>query len=212
MPTTLSPDGRSHPPHLRPWRDGWRHLRFMLLFSPNWLFLYPGLAIMAIGLVCGGIVVAGPVTVAGAQFDVDALIYFAFFSIIGFQAVLFSFLSRVYAHQEKLFPPSAGFLRVLRAVTLERGLVAGAMIALAGFLLGAYSLIDWGRHSFGAMNFASLARIVIPSATAMTIGVELILFSFFFSTLQLSVRDLWHESSALSGGEREAEKVYRAGG
>lgn len=193
VPTTLSPDGRSRPPHLRPWRDGWRHLRFMLLFSPNWLFLYPGLLMMAIGIVCGAAILAGPVTIAGARFDVNALIYFAFFAIIGFQAVLFSFLSRVYATQEKLYPATAGFSNILRLVTLERGLVLGGLTALTGILLGGYSILDWSRHGFGAMDFASLARIVIPSATAAALGVELILFSFFFSTLQLSVRDLWRD-------------------
>lgn len=197
VPTTLSPDGRSRPPHLRPWRDGWRHLRFMLLFSPSWLFLYPGLLMMAAGLVCGAAVVAGPVTIAGARFDVNALIYFAFLVLIGFQAVLFSFLSRVYATQEKLYPRTAGFSSILRNVTLERGLIVGALVALTGISLGGYSILDWSRHGFGAMDFASLARLVIPSATATAIGVELILFSFFFSTLQMSVRDLSHDPSVL---------------
>ena len=195
VPTTLKPDGRSRPPHLRPFRDGWRHLRFMLLFSPNWLFLYPGLVMMAVGLVCGAAVLAGPVTIAGARFDVNALIYFAFFVLIGFQAVLFAFLSRVYATQERLYPRSAGFSTILRSVTLERGLIAGALIALVGLILGGYSILDWSEHGFGAMDFASLARVVIPSATAGAIGVELIFFSFFFSTLQLSVRDLSSDRS-----------------
>ena len=162
----------------------------MLLFSPNWLFLYPGLLMMAVGIICGASVLAGPVTIAGARFDVNALIYFAFFVLIGFQAVLFAFLSRVYATQEKLYPATAGFSSILRNVKLERGLVAGALFALTGLALGAYSIYDWGEHGFGAMDFPSLARLVIPSATAAAIGVELILFSFFFSTLQMSVRDL----------------------
>jgi glycosyltransferase involved in cell wall biosynthesis len=197
VPTTLSPDGRSRPPHLRPWRDGWRHLRFMLLFSPNWLFLYPGLLMMAVGLVCGASLIAGPVTIAGARFDVNALIYFAFFVLIGFQSVLFAFLSRVYATQEGLYPRTAGFSNILRSVTLERGLVIGALIALTGILLGGFSILDWSKHGFGAMDFASLARLVIPSATAAAIGVELIFFSFFFSTLQLSVRDLSRDPSVV---------------
>ena len=167
----------------------------MLLFSPNWLFLYPGLVMMAVGLVCGAAVLAGPVTIAGARFDVNALIYFAFFVLIGFQAVLFAFLSRVYATQERLYPRSAGFSHILRSVTLERGLIAGALIALIGLLLGGYSILEWSEHGFGAMDFASLARVVIPSATAGALGVELIFFSFFFSTLQLSVRDLSSDRS-----------------
>ncbi len=208
-PTTLSPDGRSRPPHLRPWRDGWRHLRFMLLFSPDWLFLYPGLLMMAVGVVCGATVLAGPVTVAGLRFDVNALIYFAFFAIIGFQAVLFSFLSRVYATQEKLYPATAKFSNILRSVTLERGLVAGILMTLTGILLGGYSILDWSRHGFGAMDFANLARIVIPSATASALGVELILFSFFFSTLQLSIREQWREGTSSASRIQTASLVQR---
>jgi hypothetical protein len=150
---------------------------------------------MAVGLVCGASVLAGPVTIAGARFDVNALIYFAFFVLIGFQAVMFAFLSRVYATQEGLYPRSAGFANILRSVTLERGLVAGALITLIGLLLGGYSILDWSQHGFGAMDFPSLARLVIPSATASAIGVELMFFSFFFSTLQLSIRDLSRDPS-----------------
>ncbi|HWD97805.1 MAG TPA: glycosyltransferase family 2 protein [Bryobacteraceae bacterium] len=210
VPTTLSPDGRSRPPHLRPWRDGWRHLRFMLLFSPNWLFLYPGLLMMAAGLVCGASVLAGPVTIRGVQFDVDALIFFAFFVVIGLQAVLFAFLSRVYATQEKLYPPTAGFSNTLRIMTLERGLISGALIVLTGILLGGYSILDWSRHGFGSMDFASLSRLVIPSATATAVGVELIFFSFFFSTLQLSVRDLSPDPTLIEIPQR-IEKTHADG-
>jgi hypothetical protein len=195
VPTTLSPDGRSRPPHLRPWKDGWRHLRFMLLFCPNWLFLYPGLLLMASSLAAGARLLAGPAYIGTVRFDVDSLIYLAFFSVIGFQAVLFSLLSRVFAIQEGLYPSTQRFIAVLREITLERGLILGSLLALAGFSLGFYSIFDWHLHSFGLMDFTRLARLVIPSATGMTLGVQLVLFSFFFSTIHLSARDLRPEFS-----------------
>lgn len=126
----------------------------------------------------------------GVRLDIDSLIYLAFFTVIGFQAVLFSFLSRVHATQEGLYPPGAGFAGLLKAVTMERGLVAGILISLCGLSLGAYSLLEWQRHGFGLMDFSRLVRLVIPAATALTIGFETVLFSLFFSTLQLSVRTM----------------------
>ena len=187
-PTTLSRDGRSRPPHLRPWRDGWRHLRFMLLFSPNWLFLYPGIILMLTGIVFGAMLVHGPVAIGRVEFSVDTLIYCSFGVIIGFQAVLFSFLSRVYAIYEGLYPKTSSFARILSKIEPERGLVVGFSIFLAGFAATLYTVFDWKLHHFGGMDFTHLARWVIPAATAMAIGFELILFSFFFSTLQLSKR------------------------
>jgi glycosyltransferase involved in cell wall biosynthesis len=190
VPTTLDPDGRSRPPHLRPWRDGWRHLRFMLLFCPNWLFLYPGLLLMAASLAAAARLLAGPLFIGAVRFDVGSLIYLAFFSVIGFQAVLFSLLSRVFAIQAGLYPSTPGLMAVLREITLERGLVFGLLLALTGFGLGFYSIFDWHLHSFGLMDINRLARLAIPSATGMTLGIQLVLFSFFFSTLHLTTSDL----------------------
>jgi glycosyltransferase involved in cell wall biosynthesis len=188
VPTTLSPDGRSRPPHLRPWRDGWRHLRFMLLFSPNWLFLYPGILLMLAGVIFGGILLRGPLTFSGIQFDSDTLIYCSFGILMGFQAVVFSFLSRVYATHEGLYPRSSNFSSLLGVVNLERGLVVGVLAFLTGFLITLRAVFNWKQHHFGTMELSSLVRWVIPAATAMSIGVEIILFSFFFSTLELGIR------------------------
>jgi glycosyltransferase involved in cell wall biosynthesis len=187
-PTVLRPDGRSRPPHLRPWRDGWRHLRFMLLFSPNWLFLYPGLALMGVCLVMGALIVPGPMAVGGIHLDVDTLIYCSIGLLMGFQAALFAFLSRVYAVQQRLYPEPRRFRQLFRVVTLERGLIAGAVVAVAGVVGAVYSVLEWKRQAFGELNLAQTARIVIPSATAMALGIEIILFSFFLSTLGLSMR------------------------
>ncbi len=187
-PTTLSRDGRSRPPHLRPWRDGWRHLRFMLLFSPSWLFFYPGMILMLAGIVFGAMLVHGPVSVGRIQFSGDTLIYCSFGVIMGLQAVLFSFLSHVYAVYEGLYPKTSRFARVLSKIEPEGGLAVGFSIFLAGFAATLYTVFDWKLHHFGEMVFTHLARWVIPAATAMAVGFELILFSFFFGTLQLSKR------------------------
>jgi glycosyltransferase involved in cell wall biosynthesis len=195
VPTTLSPDGRSRPPHLRPFRDGWRHLRFMLLFSPNWLFLYPGLIAIAVCLAVGSLLLRGPVTFAGINLDIDTLIYAAFGIAVGFQTVLFAFLSRVYAVQEGLYPSTTAFRKLRRQITLERGLIAGTLILVSGFSAAVIAVMAWKRASFGQMDFNSLSRIVIPSALFVTLGFEIILFSFFFSTLELNIR---HYTTSIS--------------
>jgi glycosyltransferase involved in cell wall biosynthesis len=188
VPTTLSRDGRSRPPHLRPYRDGWRHLRFMLLFSPHWLFLYPGLVLMLFSFVVGGLLVAGPVNVFGHQLNVNTLIYCAFFLLIGFQSVMFSLLSRIYAVQENLYPITEGHKRIFRYVTLEAGLVVGMALSLAGFVLALYTVFVWKQQQFGELDLFRVSRIVIPAATSLALGIEIMLFSFFLSTLGLSIR------------------------
>jgi glycosyltransferase involved in cell wall biosynthesis len=188
VPTTLSPDGRSRPPHLRPYRDGWRHLRFMLLFSPNWLFLYPGLAAMLAGTVVGAVLLIQPIFLHEVRLGLDTLIYCTTLVIGGFQAVLFSVLSRTYATQEGLYPKTPGFESWFRHITLERGLLAGSIVTLAGLGSAAYAFREWRRHGFGAMQIEHIARIVIPSSVAISLGVEVVLFSLMLSTFGLSVR------------------------
>ncbi len=188
VPTTLSPDGRSRPPHLRPYRDGWRHLRFMLLFSPNWLFLYPGVLLMVVALILGVALENGPVNLPGVQLDVNTLIYCAFALLIGFQAVLFSILSRIYSIQENLYPTPRSYRQLFQYFTLERGLLFGAALTLIGFGTAIYTVAVWKHQAFGALDLARVARIVLPAATSMALGVELILSSFLLSTLGLSIR------------------------
>ncbi|HVT98077.1 MAG TPA: glycosyltransferase family 2 protein, partial [Acidobacteriaceae bacterium] len=188
VPTTLSPDGRSRPPHLRPYRDGWRHLRFMLLFSPNWLFLYPGLILVLIGLAGTVFLSFGQIHIRHLRFSIDTLIYCAFMIITGFQSVLFAVLSRVYAIQERLYPPGRLYNRLFRHIDLERGLIAGILLVLGGLGAAAYAVLEWRRHSFGPLNIEHISRIVIPSGLSITLGMEAILFSFFLSTLGMNVR------------------------
>ena len=188
VPTTLSRDGRSRPPHLRPYSDGWRHLRFMLLFSPNWLFLIPGLVLMLAGLAASARLLLSPIRIHQVQLGLDTLICSAFIIIAGFQSVLFAVLSRVYAVQEHLYPGGRFYRLILRHLGLERGLVAGAILALGGIGTMLYAIFEWRQANFGPLNIEHIARIVVPSGLMFTLGIETILFSFFLSTLGMTVR------------------------
>jgi glycosyltransferase involved in cell wall biosynthesis len=213
VPITLAQDGRSRPPHLRPYRDGWRHLRFMLLFSPNWLFLYPGLILMATAGLLGLRLEAAPLLLPnGMSLDVDTLIYCSFAVLIGFQSVMFSMLSRMYAVQESLYPITAASRRFFHFLTLESGLIVGSLLTLAGFATAVRSLSFWRHQAFGALDPSEAARLVIPAATAMALGIEIVLFSFFLSTLGLGVRrDRTQGAEGLSVPAEQSENTLRPG-
>jgi hypothetical protein len=188
VPVTLSADGRTRAPHLRPWRDGWRHLRFLLLYSPRWLFLYPGIALMLLGTVLGIALLPGSLDIGSVGLDVNALVYCAVAVIIGFQAVMFSVFARAFAASEGLLPPSKNMDRIFRVVTLEVGLVVGIALFLAGLGLSIYAFAFWSGRSFGALSTSSTIRLVIPAATFMILGLETVLASFFLSILGINRR------------------------
>jgi Glycosyl transferase family 2 len=183
VPTTLKKDGRSRPPHLRSWRDGWRHLRFLLLFSPRWLFFLPGILIGAAGLVIGALVAAGPVTIGSVKFDVDTLVAASAMVIIGFQAVLFWLFTQVYAGAEGFLPEEPTVQRLLEKLSLERGLIAGAAIGVAGLVGLIFSLTYWHANKFGQLNYEHALRLMVPSVTALVLSCQLILGTFFLSIL-----------------------------
>ena len=185
VPTTLSPDGRSRPPHLRPWRDGWRHLRFLLLFSPRWLFLYPGLALIVLGLLAGGWLAFGPRQFGGVVFDVHTLLYAAVAVLLGFQAVSFSLLSKYFAVAHGLHPPDPFLKRLFTYLTLEAGLVVGAGLFAAGLAGSLAAVWSWQQQSFGNLDAPRTLRLVIPSALALATGGQIMLASFFLSLLGL---------------------------
>jgi hypothetical protein len=187
VPTTLSPDGRSRPPHLRPYRDGWRHLRFMLLFSPNWLFLYPGILMMLLGLVIGSALLSEPIFLNSVRFGLDTLVYCSALVTAGFQAILFAVLSRAYAVQEGLYPKGLRSADYSSQFSLERGLIVGLVILLAGLASAAYAFLQWKHNAFGAMETEHIARLVIPSSVALSLGFEVILFSLLLSTFSLNL-------------------------
>lgn len=188
VPTTLSPDGRSRAPHLRTWRDGWRHLRFLLLYSPRWLFLYPGIFVFLVGLVMGGVLLAGPIQIGEHALDVSALVYSMAAVLIGFQAILFAAFSRAFVANEGLMPPSPRMQRAFKVLNLERGLIIGLLLLVVGIALAIYGFIHWGSSDFGALDARDAIRLAVPAATLSVLGVETIMGSFFLSVLGLSRR------------------------
>jgi hypothetical protein len=185
VPTTLSPAGRSRPPHLHTWRDGWRHLRFLLLYSPRWLFLYPGALLMLAGAAAGAWLLPGPRTIAGVTFDVHTLVYAAMSILVGFQAITFAVFTKVFAISEGLLPEDPRLSKVFRWITLEVGLVVGAVGVLIGIAGSIHALGFWGEHSFGQLNPSQTLRTVIPAVTCLTLGCQIIFSSFFLSVLGL---------------------------
>jgi hypothetical protein len=183
VPTTLAPDGRSRPPHLRSWRDGWRHLRFLLLFSPRWLFFYPGVVALVLGTVVGAAIIPGPLAIAGVKLDVDTLAAASAMVVIGMQAVLFAIFTSVYASNEGFLPPSVTVNRLLRVWTLERGLILGVVLGLLGLSGGIASLVLWSGTAFGRLPYDSVLRLVLPSVTALITSCQLIFGTFFLSIL-----------------------------
>ncbi len=188
IPTTLRPDGRSRPPHLRPWRDGWRHLRFMLLFSPRWLFLQPGLALFFGGLLIAALLVRGPLRIGAITFDVHTLIFAAMAVLIGFQAVTFAVFTKIFAINSGLLPADPRLERPLRWLNLERGLAFGAVLALSGLALSLHAVDVWSGHAFGNLAPGELLRLVIPGSVFLTLGCQIILMSFLLSILDLPLR------------------------
>jgi glycosyltransferase involved in cell wall biosynthesis len=185
VPATLSPDGRSHPPHLRSFRDGWRHLRILLLLSPRWLFLYPGALLMLAGLASMLWLLPGPRVVAGLGLGVNTLVYSSAAIVCGFQAVTFAIFAKVFAINARLLPPDARVHRFSSLANVEAGMAAGLLLFLGGLAGGAYSLGIWSLASFGALDPEVTLRIVAPSATAMIVGLQLIFSSFFLGVLGL---------------------------
>ena len=191
VPVTLSPDGRSRPPHLRTWRDGWRHLRFMLLFSPRWLFLYPGLALFSSGAVVGALLETGPKQIGPATFDIHTLLLAAFSCLIGYQLVVFAVFTKVFAMQQGFHPANPGYTAMFRYVNLETGLAVGALMLVLGVAGTILAVLSWGSVGFGALDPGLTMREVIPAALLITLGVQTIFASFFLSILGMEETADW---------------------
>jgi glycosyltransferase involved in cell wall biosynthesis len=189
VPVTLSPDGRSRAPHLRTWRDGWRHLRFMLLFSPRWLFLYPGLALLIAGVVVGALLETGPKRIGVATFDIHTLLLAGFACLIGYQLVVFAVFTKVFAMQQGFHPPNPTYTAMFRYINLETGLAAGALMLLVGVVGTVVAVLSWGAVGFGALDPRLTMREVIPAAVLLTLGVQTVFASFFLSILGIDQPD-----------------------
>ena len=188
LPTVLSQDGRDRRPHLRTWSDGWRHLRFLLVYSPRWLFLYPGIALLLFGAAASAWLLPGPRVVGHVVFDVDTLLFGAMSMLVGFQSLNFAVFSKVFAMMERLVPADPKFSRAFRYITLETGLLTGALLMLVGVGLWVFGLSYWNSHHFGPLDPSKMLRIVIPGFLSLTLGIQIILSSFFLSVLGIARR------------------------
>jgi glycosyltransferase involved in cell wall biosynthesis len=188
VPITLHPDGRkAHAPHLKTFRDGWRTLRFFMLYSPRWLFLVPGLLLILFGLIGYALAMPG-VTLGGVTFDAHTLLFSSLGVVSGYQAVLFALFTKTFAVNEGLMPPDERLERFYKVATLERGLIAGGIVLLLGLGLLAAALNQWRLASFGRLNYAETMRLVIPGAMLTTVAIQTICSSFFVSLLGMQRR------------------------
>jgi hypothetical protein len=190
VPTTLDPDGRSRPPHLRPWRDGWRHLRFMLLYSPRWLFLYPGMFLMLFGFLGMIRLIRGPMHVGRMVLDIDTLAFLSAAVLLGYQAMTFAVLSKVFAINVGLRPWEPRFHRLFNYLTMEVGLAIGTLVFIVGLVLAFSALAYWKVRGFGPLDPRLAMRVVIPAVLFLMLGCQTILSSFFLSVLGLKTRRL----------------------
>jgi glycosyltransferase involved in cell wall biosynthesis len=184
VPTILYPDGRSRPPHLRTWSDGWRHLRFLLLYSPRWLFYYPGILLMVIGLALTAWLLPGPRMVGNLQLDINTLMYAAFLSTLGLQAVIFSLLTKVFAISVGLRPPDPAMQTITKIGSLEKGIVIALLMMGIGLTSSVGALAYWSVNSFGPLDPTFSMRLVIPGTMLFAMGFQTLLASFFLGILQ----------------------------
>jgi hypothetical protein len=189
IPITLWKDGRkSHPPHLRTFRDGWRTLRFYLTYSPRWLFLYPGIVAIFIGLVGYAIALPG-LTIGGLTFDAHTLLFASLAVLLGYQSSLFAIFTKLFAIGEGLLPEDPRLMRFSKVVTLERGIGIGTCSLLIGCFLLIDALNQWRLTGFGRLDYSETMRWVIPGVTLTMLGFQTVLNSFFGSILLMRRRN-----------------------
>lgn len=186
VPIKLYPDGRNRRPHLRPWRDGWQHLRLLLLFSPRWLFFYPSLFFLLLGMGSMGLLLTGPVVIGRINLDIHTMLFSSLFMIVGFEILCFATFATVIANfQLKIHSVYTHPLSMLNWLTLERGLLLGLGLVGMGIIGAGYTLWYWVHHAFGPLVPTQMMRILIPSMTSMILGIQLMSASFFMSLLNL---------------------------
>jgi len=188
VPVILYPDGRDRKPHLRTWSDGWRHLRFLLLHSPDWLFLYPGLFLLLIGITGAAILSFGDIRIEHVRLGIHTLLYAYLFIMVGFHFLSFFMVSRLFGIDTQLFPQPKEYHKVRKLVTLETGLIVGFILLLAGIFLSAINIYDWKQTGFGDLEPNHNLRLLFPSITFILIGIEIILASFILSFIKISIR------------------------
>ncbi len=184
VPTTLFPDGRLRKSHLRTFSDGWRHLRFLLLYSPRWLFFYPGVLLMLLGVLVSTWIFMNP----QLTWDIHTMLYASGAIMIGFQTVIFAIFSKTFAVHEKLLPTNPKIDKILNSITLEKGMLIGSIMILLGLAGSIYSIMIWDEGSFFQYGITITMRIVIASVTLLILGFQVIFSSFFFHMLKLNTK------------------------
>ena len=185
VPTRLSKDGRDGPPHLNSWIDGWRHLRFLLLFSPRWLFFYPGILAFITGLLLTLVLILGPVTIGGVAFDIHSLLYTAVLTILGLQMIFFAVMIQLIGLRFGRLPEQVRFTRFLNFFSLERGLMLGFLAIFVGLLWTANAIALWQQSNFSTLDPTVTMRHTIPAVALIIIGVQTVFSSFFLSAIEL---------------------------
>lgn len=188
VPTILYPDGRTRPPHLRTWSDGWRHLRFLLLYSPRWLFFYPGLALTVLGILISAFLLPGPRAIGNVTLDINTLMYASLLTIVGVQAVLFSLFTTVFGVNAGLLPRDPLTEQFVQRIGLEKGILLSLGMILLGFASSVGALIYWSQNQFGEIDPTFSMRLVIPGAVLFTLGFQALFASFFLSILNTKLR------------------------
>ncbi|WP_341367834.1 glycosyltransferase family 2 protein [Yoonia sp. BS5-3] len=188
VPTTLKPDGRSRPPHLRSWRDGWLHLKLLLTFAPYWLFYYPGLIMFWTGLISFCALMMGPVVIGGVTFDVGTMILSSALLLTGFQMVCFYALSRIFAVRFNLLPTSDRFERLRKKITVDNACIAGGILLFIAFIATLSGIFSWGATGFGDMDASSIVRAASMAVVSASLGLQFITTGFLSSMLQQQIR------------------------
>ncbi|WP_236547753.1 glycosyltransferase family 2 protein [Sphingomonas sp. AX6] len=183
VPTTLAKDGRSRPPHLRTWRDGWRHLRFLLTYAPRWLFYYPGVALGGGGAIGLAVLAPGGFALAGVELSITSMLFAAMALLLGAQLLSFGILARLFGIVAGMWPTGRGTERFRKLFTVERGCQTGGVLFAAGCVGLAWLVADWASAGFGPMNPYALMRGAIPSMAAAVLGLQIVFTSFLIGLI-----------------------------
>jgi glycosyltransferase involved in cell wall biosynthesis len=188
VPVILYPDGRTRPPHLRTWADGWRHLRFLLLYSPRWLFFYPGIILTITGFLISLLLIGRPLTLGRVVLDINTLMYASFLIILGVQSILFSLFTYVFGVNAGLLTRHSSTEKLMSGISLERGALLSVGMIVLGFASSIGALLYWGQNHFGPINPSVSMRLVIPGAVLFTLGFQIFFASFFLSILNTKLK------------------------
>jgi hypothetical protein len=202
VPTTLAKDGRGRPPHLRSWRDGWRHLRFLLMYSPKWLFLYPGIFISLFGLLTVGLVLPGPLRIGSVVFDIHTLLVGTAAILTGSTVLIFFLLAKQYATGAGLVPEEPVYRRYKAIFTIERAVMIGATLFAGGITGVVWAVWSWQAKSFGELDYAGMMRLLIPSIAALALGIQIFMASFLAGILDLPMRRRRNDSDEPNANDK----------